>query len=93
MASTNDDATNQAALAVDAGCAGRVLVGLALIWLLPADERTAAYGGVLALAYTAVLICLFALRSAPRAMPVGLGFLWGMPASAVMMIVAFVLRP
>jgi len=70
-----------------------LLVGLALIWLLPADERIAAYGGVLALAYTAVLICLFALRSAPRAMPVGLGFLWGMPASAVMMIVAFVLRP
>jgi hypothetical protein len=47
---------------------------------------------VLALAYTAVLICLFALRSAPL-VPVGLGFLWGMPASAVMMIVAFVLRP
>lgn len=52
-----------------------LLVGLALIWLLPADERTAAYGGVLALAYTVVLI-------------------WGMPASAVMMmIVAFVHRP
>jgi len=48
---------------------------------------------VLALAYTAVLICLFALRSAPLAMPVGLGFLGNMPASAVMMIVAFVLRP
>lgn len=70
-----------------------LLLGQALIWLLPADVRPAAYGGVLALAYTVALICLFALRSAARAMPVGLGFLWGMPVSAVMMVVAFVHRP
>ncbi len=70
-----------------------LLGGQALCWLLPADGRPAAYGAVLVLAYTAALSCLFALRTSRWAMPVGLAFLWVMPVSAVLMVVAFAHRP